>query len=195
MANVEKLVPFILKWESGTTDKKLTGEQLFEKARKTGFANDKDDNGGATMCGVTYNTYKAYCKKKGYPVPTVERLKNISYKDWLAILKTMFWDRWKADQIQRQSIANLLVAWVWASGKYGITRPQNYLGVDADGIVGSKTLTALEIACKEESTFEVFQDLIKRRIAYIDWVIKRNPSQMKFRKGWLNRINDLKYEE
>ena len=60
MANVERLVPFILKWESGTTDKKLTGEQLFEKAKKKGFSDDKDDDGGATMCGVTIETYKAY---------------------------------------------------------------------------------------------------------------------------------------
>ena len=166
MANVERLVPFILKWESGTTDKKLTGEQLFEKA-----------------------------KKKGYPVPTVERLKNISYKDWLAILKTMYWDRWKADLIQSQSLANLLVDWVWSSGKYGIIWPQSYLGVDADGIVGNQTLSALENACKDESSYEVFQDLVKRRIAYIDWIIKRDSRKKKFKNGWLNRLYDLKYEE
>ena len=195
MANVERLVPFILKWESGTTDKKLTGEQLFEKAKKKGFSDDKDDDGGATMCGVTIETYKAYCRKKGYPVPTVERLKNISYKDWLAILKTMYWDRWKADLIQSQSIANLLVDWVWSSGKYGIIWPQSYLGVDADGIVGNQTLSALENACKDESSYEVFQDLVKRRIAYIDCIIKRDSRKKKFKNGWLNRLYDLKYEE
>ena len=27
--------------------------------------------------GVTIGTYEAYCRKKGYPKPTVERLKNI----------------------------------------------------------------------------------------------------------------------
>lgn len=194
MANIEKLVPFILKWESGTTDKKLTGEQLFEKAKKKGFSDDKDDDGGATMCGVTIETYKAYCRKKGYPVPTVERLKNISYKDWLAILKTMYWDRWKADLIQSQSIANLLVDWVWSSGKYGITWPQSYLGVTTDGIAGRKTLSALDAACNSKGSQAVFKGLTDKHLAYVDWMIVRDPKKKKFRNGWLNRINDLKYE-
>ena len=207
MANVEKLVPFILKWESGTTDKKLTGEQLFEKARKTGFANDKDDNGGATMCGVTYNTYKAYCKKKGYPVPTVERLKNISYKDWLAILKTMYWNRWKADQIQSQSIANLLVDWVWASGIHGIKKPQALLGVKADGIVGNKTLSAVNFADPDQ----LFEAIFKERVKFINGIVSRSVvayekkigrkatekellkyTQKRFLSGWMNRLNDIK---
>ena len=194
MANVEKLVPFFLKWEAGTTDKTLVGEQLFEKARKNGFANDKDDDGGETMCGVTIATYKEYCRKKGYPVPTVERLKNISYKDWLAILKTMYWDRWQADKIRNQSIANLLVDWTWTSGKYGITWPQSYLGITADGIVGSKTLSALDAACNSKGSQTVFKGLTDKHLAYVDWMIVRDPRKKKFRNGWLNRINDLKYE-
>ena len=56
MADVRKLAPFILKWEGG-------------------FVNDPDDLGGATNMGVTIGTYEAYCRKKGYSKPTVERLK------------------------------------------------------------------------------------------------------------------------
>jgi len=36
-------------------------------------------------------------------------------------MKKNFWDKWKADLIKDQSIANILVDWVWGSGKYGIT--------------------------------------------------------------------------
>lgn len=64
MARVENIVPFILKWETGTTGIGLTNEQLFEKAKLKGFANDPDDLGGATMCGVTLDTYTSYCSKK-----------------------------------------------------------------------------------------------------------------------------------
>jgi hypothetical protein len=35
----------------------------------------------------------------------------------------MYWDKWKADKIENQSIANLLVDWVWTSGKWGIIFP------------------------------------------------------------------------
>ena len=70
MADVNKLAPFILKWEGG-------------------FVNDPDDLGGATNMGVTIGTYEAYCRKKGYPKPTVERLKNITKKDIVHCLLTL----------------------------------------------------------------------------------------------------------
>ncbi len=101
MADVRKLVPFILKWEGG-------------------FVNDPDDLGGATNMGVTIGTYEAYCRKKGYSKPTVERLKNLTKEEWTEILKTMYWDRWKADEIKSQSVADILVDWVWASGAHGL---------------------------------------------------------------------------
>lgn len=55
----------------------------------------------------------------------------------------MYWDRWQADRIENQSVANILVDWVWASGVHGIKRPQKILGVTVDGIVGDKTIAAL----------------------------------------------------
>ena len=130
MANVEKIVPFIIQFEAGVSPAGLTGKLLFEKARKPWYANDPDDLGGATMVGVTLATYTEYCRKKSYPRPSVERLRSMTYTQWLDILKTMFWDRWKADEIANQSIAEILVDWVWASGKYGITIPQRKAYID-----------------------------------------------------------------
>lgn len=170
MADVMKLVPFILKWEGG-------------------FVDDPDDLGGATNRGVTIGTYATYCKKKGYPAPTVERLKNLSEKDWAEILKTMYWDRWKADEIKSQSVANILVDWVWASGINGIKIPQKVLGVTADGIVGAKTLSALNM----KSPKELFEEIKEARIQFIEDICRKRPANNKFKKGWLNRINSLQY--
>lgn len=171
MASVEKLAPFILKWEGG-------------------FVNDPDDLGGATNKGVTLSTYMQYCRKKGYPVPTVERLKNLSDREWTEILKTMYWDRWKADQIVDQSVANILVDWVWASGTHGIKRPQRILGVTVDGIVGNLTLAAVNARDAKELFFAIKSD----RIKFIDEICKARPANEKFRRGWLNRINGLNFE-
>ena len=170
MADVMKLVPFILKWEGG-------------------FVDDPDDLGGATNRGVTIGTYATYCKKKGYPAPTVERLKNLSEKDWAEILKTMYWDRWKADDIKSQSVANILVDWVWASGVNGIKIPQQVLGVTVDGIVGVKTLAALNA----RNPKELFEEIKKARVQFIEDICRKRPANNKFKKGWLNRINSLKY--
>lgn len=190
MAKVESIVPFILKWETGTTGIGLTNEQLFEKAKLKGFANDPDDLGGATMCGVTLATFTEYCRRKGYPRPTIVRLKAITYKEWLEILKTMFWDKWKADQINNESVALILVDWVWGSGKYGITIPQRAIGVTADGIVGPKTIAAVN-ARDPKRLFDLIR---KERLAYIERICKSRPTNLKYKRGWLNRLNDIKFK-
>lgn len=170
MAQVSKLSPFILQWEGG-------------------FVNDPDDLGGATNKGVTIGTYEAYCRKKGYPKPTVERLKNLSNQEWEEILKSMYWDRWRADEIKNQSVANILVDWVWASGVHGIKKPQDLVGVIPDGIVGQKTIAAVN----SKNQVELFEAIKDARIAFIDDICRKRPANNKFRKGWLNRINNLKY--
>lgn len=190
MAKVESIVPFILKWETGTTGIGLTNEQLFEKAKLKGFANDPDDLGGATMCGVTLATFTEYCRRKGYPRPTIVRLKAITYKEWLEILKTMFWDKWKADQINNESIALILVDWVWGSGKYGITIPQKAIGVTADGIVGPKTIAAVNA----KDPKQLFDLIRKERLAYIERICRSRPTNLKYKRGWLNRLNDIKFK-
>lgn len=171
MADIKKLIPFILRWEGG-------------------FVNDKDDLGGATNKGVTIGTFEGFCKKKGRPKPTVQDLKNISDDDWTEIIKSLYWDRWKADEIKSQGVANILVDWVWASGVHGIKRPQRILGIMADGIVGSKTIAALN-ALDPATLFKMIKE---DRAKFVDEICKARPQNEKFRKGWMNRINDIKYE-
>ena len=131
MATVDKFIPVVLRWEAGTTVKSNeTLEQAFNRAKVKGFSNDPDDSGGATMVGVTLSTYKTYCKRNGLRTPSVTDLKAIQYKVWRDILHTMYWNKWKADLIEDQKVANMLVDWVWGSGaSIGIKRPQKLLKV------------------------------------------------------------------
>ena len=187
MAKIEKIIPFIIEWESGLKDGSVGNEALFQRACAKGIVNDPADSGGATLVGVTIGTYKEYCRRKGKGIPTVFDLSNLSYEEWLDILKTMFWDRWQADRIVDGRVAHMLVDWVWTSGSYGITIPQKTLGVKVDGIVGSETL----IAVNSRDPQELFLTLKSERIAYIDRICKRRPANFSFRCGWLRRINAL----
>lgn len=171
MAISYKLVPFILKFEGG-------------------FVNDPDDLGGATNKGITIGTFGEYRKRKGLPPPTVQDIKSLSDKDWYEIFKTMYWDRWKADEIKSQSVADILVDWVWASGVHGIKRPQRILGVSADGIVGSKTIAALNAADPKK----LFSAIKADRAKFIDEICKARPKNEKYRRGWMNRLNAIRYE-
>lgn len=173
MADIKKLAPKIAKWEGG-------------------FVNHKYDRGGATNKGVTMATFKQYRKANKLPVPSVDDLKNISDTEWMDVLKTYYWNRWRADEITNQSIANLLVDWLWGSGVYGIKYPQQVLGVVVDGIVGKKTLDAINNYLDQE---ELFYKLWNRRKQHFEGIVRNNPTQKVFLKGWLNRLNDFGYEK
>lgn len=167
MADYKKLIPITLKWEGG-------------------YAGNIDGM-VCTMKGVTLATYRQYYGK----LKTCKDLRNISDTEWETIFKNGFWDRWKADQIKNQSIANLLVDWVWGSGVWGIKYPQAVLGVAVDGKVGAKTLTALNNYPDQKKLFEL---LWNRRKKHFEDIARRDKSKAKFLKGWLNRLNDFKFE-
>ncbi len=191
MANIEHFIPFLIKWEAGISKKSNeTNESLFQRARKTGWADDPDDLGGQTMVGVTMATYEEYCRRKGYPKPTTERLMDLSYNDWKSILKMLYWDRWDADEIRSQSIAEIVCDFVWASGVHGIKVPQDLVGVIPDGIVGPKTLAAVN----SRNPRELFDQIKIARFDFIEDICRKRPANNKFKRGWMNRINDIKFE-
>lgn len=171
MADHKKLVPFIRRWEGG-------------------FVNDPLDAGGATNAGVTIATYRAYRKRKGYAATSVDDLRRISSIEWQEIFKMLYWDRWQADRIGSQSVADILVDWVWGSGVWGIRIPQRLLGVAQDGVVGPQTLAALNAA----DARALFERIKTARVRYIDDICRRTPTNERFRKGWMNRLNALQFE-
>lgn len=172
MADVMKLAPFILSYEGG-------------------FVNDPDDAGGATNKGVTIATWrKVGYDKDGDGDIDVADLKLITDEEAVnAVLRPHYWNRWKADQINSQSLANILVDWLWGSGKHGIVIPQRMLGVQADGIVGPKTLAALNSA--DPRSF--FAELKAEREQFFLRIVAAKPTQKKFLKGWLRRLDGIQW--
>lgn len=173
MAKVSVLLPFILSWEGG-------------------FVNNKNDRGGATNKGVTLTTWKSigYDKDKDGDIDVTD-LKLITDADVRdRVLKPHYWDKWKADEIKDQSIANLLVDWLWASGKWGIIYPQQVLGVKADGVVGAKTLAAIN---NHPNPAVLFSKLWARRKQHFNAIAAATPSQRVFLKGWCNRLEGIAY--
>lgn len=174
MADINILSPFILSFEGG-------------------FVNDPDDLGGATNKGVTMATWrKVGYDKDGDGDIDVTDLKLISDQEAVnAVLRPHYWNRWKADQIQSQSLANILVDWVWGSGAHGIKIPQRMLGVQQDGIVGPKTLAALN----DTDHREFFKALKAERELFFHRIVAVRPSQRKFLKGWLRRLNAIEWRQ
>ena len=166
MASYKKLKPIVLKWEGG-------------------YASDPaDTDGGCTMKGVTINTYRKYFGKS----KTCKDLRNITDSQWDSIFIQRYWNKWSGDAIKNQSIANLLVEWYWTSGVYGIKFPQRSLGVKDDGVVGPRTIAAINNYPNQK---ELFQKLWNRRKKHFESIAAGD--KKKFLKGWLRRLSDFTY--
>ena len=167
MADKNKLIPIIKRWEGGYSD-------------------NPNDRGGATNSGVTLAVYQSvYGKSK-----TKNDLKKMTNEQWNYIFTKLYWNKWKADDIKNQSIANILVDWVWMSGYGTIKKIQSLFGLTADGIVGNKTISYINSHDQEE----VFNKIWNRRKQFYESLVKNNPSQKVFLKGWMNRLNTFKFQ-
>lgn len=177
MADIKHLRPFILKWEGG-------------------LSRDANDTASRVKCPTPYKGKTGYHTNKGITYAVWRsvfgsdkdmRFLEINDADWDIVIKRLFWDRWKADEIKDQAVANTLVDWVWGSGVYGIKIPQRMLNVTADGVVGAKTIEALNNAPKD-----FLQRLYKEREDFLHRIVRSNPTQKVFLKGWMNRMADLR---
>ena len=168
MADARKIIPFIKKWEGG-------------------YSNHPSDTGGCTMMGITIKTFQSYYGED----KTCSDLKRITEEQWLRIFRNGYWNKIKGDLIENQSIAHLCVDMAWGSGpKTTIKKIQRCLGLNDDGIIGPKTLAALNAKDKKGT----FEKLWKMRYEWFHDIAKKGNNKV-FLKGWLNRLNDIKFQE
>lgn len=160
MADFATYAPFLKRWEGG-------------------FVNDPRDPGGATYMGVTLATYRQHYGED----KTATDLRRIKAAEWTAIMRT-YWDRCKGDKIKRQGVAEMLVDWHINAGGIAIKAAQRALGCTPDGLVGPKTLAALNKAGS-------FALLRAARERYYQALAATKPAMYCFLPGWLNRTRAI----
>jgi lysozyme family protein len=157
------------------------------------FVNHPKDKGGPTKYGVILTTWQqyGYDKDKDGDVD-VEDLKLISMSDAKLIAKKIFWDYFKADEIRNQSIAELIADWGYNTGRTTVARRiQRILKVPLDGVIGQASLKAINSSDEQK----LFNAIKADRKSFIEALVRLDPEQKVFYKGWMNRINQFFFTE
>lgn len=137
-----------------------------------GYSNNQNDPGGETMWGVTKNTAKSY----GYCGPMESMPKSVAK----SIYSTMYWEKWMENIDYRMAFS--IFDTVVNSGKDRAFRIlQKTLGVEVDGDVGNKTLTAIGRVGDIKSFIMAYN---LERLLFLTTL----PTWKSFSKGWTLRI-------
>jgi len=170
MADYKHIIPFIKKAEGG-------------------YVNDKDDAGGETNKGITWKTWLSV-----FADNTHDKFLAMSDEDWELIFKHNYWNKMCGDDIHSQRIADMIVDWVWGSGKhYPEADVQDILihafgqHIAEDGDFGQATINAINSVDEET----LFNDIVAKRFWYFDQCVVAHPTNAKFLQGWKNRLNHL----
>ncbi len=172
-----------------------------------GYVNDPTDKGGATKYDVTLNTWRSMgYDKDGDGDIDANDIRILTTDDAMMVCKVGYWDRWRADSIKNQSVAESLVEWVWGSGKWGVVIPQKILAVLADGRVGTQTINAVN-NCDQAILHEKIR---LAKLHFIDGIVQSSinevtektgraltekelltVTQKRFEIGWKRRVNEF----
>lgn len=178
---LEKIVPFILSFEGG-------------------YVNDPADRGGATNMGVTFGTLRKYREKKGLPAPSMGTLRNLTREEWTDILRTRFWDLAGCPLIEDAGLCAMLCDFAWHSGpaQAGLALQLAYRdafpsapALALDGVVGKNTAAAVNSVPDRRAFFERYRD---RRLGFLRSIVIQRPSQRKYEKGWVRRVNAIGWD-
>ncbi|TXJ46743.1 hypothetical protein EPJ70_00970 [Brachyspira aalborgi] len=187
MANFKISYELLKEWENLKTKRGLIV-----------YSNIPQDKGGETVLGVArkknpnLSIWQEVDKlKKEYGTHDLILLSNkiLENENITKVVEYFFennyWKKLKCDLVEHQDFAsNLLLLGVNAGVKRAIKVGQKSCGIVEDGIIGKQTINAWKTAgakeCKKFTEIE---------IKHYESIIIKDPSQERFRRGWLKRAN------
>jgi lysozyme family protein len=148
-----------------------------------GYVNDPADRGGETNLGVTIGAWGAYLNRAIQP----GEMKALTPESVKPFYKSMYWDKVKGDDLPSgvdYAVFDFAVnAGVGRAAKF----LQRAVGAVDDGVIGSGTL-GLVSKTHPTTLLDNFADQKER---FYKGLASVNPSQQKFLKGWLARVDHV----
>jgi lysozyme family protein len=156
--------------------------------KEGGYSNNPSDKGGATNHGITQRVYNKYLTDCQLPLRSVEE---IDMHEVSNIYQKEYWDKCKCSNIP----IPLDIVVLDAAVQHGTSRASKWLqqcvGEVVDGIIGDKTLYALHTYVVAKRLQEIINKYLSLRTSFYSQIIKNDPTQKVFEKGWKNRMDSL----
>lgn len=144
--------------------------------KAVGYVNDPYDRGGETKFGVA---------KNANPDLNITRLTWAGAK---AVYFTRYWLAGKCDKLPPRVAVLHFDGCVNHGVKKANTFLQRAVGVTPDGVLGAVTLAKVN----QLDQIQVVTSICNQREQFYRQIVQRNPSQARYLKGWLRRIDEMR---
>lgn len=150
--------------------------------REGGFVNHPNDKGGPTKWGITAATLGRW-RSLGRNA-TIEEVRALTKQEAEDIYYVQYVKKPGFDKVPDEHLRTQLVDYGVNSGPMlAITKLQEIIGADADGILGNETLSALSL--KDQRV--VNNQLVAARVRMFGRIVTKAKTQIAFLDGWLAR--------
>ena len=148
-------------------------------ASEGGFVNHPKDPGGATNMGITQSTLAAWRKR---PV-SVDEVKRLTRAEAVEIYRAQYWTTIRGDELPPGVDYAVFDISVNSGPGRAAKFLQQALRIEADGVVGSKTIAAAVAA----SDVGLARDVCARRLAWM----RTLKTWRTFGRGWGSRVTEV----
>lgn len=144
-----------------------------------GWVDNPKDPGGETMMGVTKSVWENWTGTKVPP----GGMKRLTISDITPLYKTKYWDKVRGDDLP-DGVDYAVFDYAVNSGTTrAIRQLQQCAGVDADGLIGPKTLASVQ----SKNPVDLCRCICDNRLAFL----QRLQTWPTFGKGWGRRVAEV----
>lgn len=151
---------------------------IFILGHEGGLSDDAEDKGGLTKFGISQKSY-----------PDVD-IRKLTQADALDIYRRDFWARCQCDHLPEPIAVIVMDCAVNQGASTAIRLLQKSLGVNADGVVGSQTIAAVQRAFGDKAgQYKLVTELVARRM----FQYGSHPQFARYGLGWSRRLSACHY--
>jgi lysozyme family protein len=147
-----------------------------------GVSNDPLDRGGFTNLGVTQRVWEEFV---GHPVSEAD-MRALTPEKVGKLYKQKYWNAAYCEVLPKGLDYVVFDFAVNAGTGRSVKTLQQAIGVLADGVIGPRTMAAINGANPKELIAK-FSDA---RADFYQGIVARKPDQARFIRGWLNRVEE-----